>query len=325
MPPSAEFLAQHAALTRAAGLATLAGRTLLEIRGADRISFLHAFCTNNIKALAAGAGCEAFVTSPQGKTLGHVLVFCEAERVLLDASPGHAAALITHFDRYLLSEDVQFVDRTSETGLLLVAGFGAAGALRQAVGHEPPNAMLTIAAAQIADVAVRVACIPFVSTGYFVWHPASEATRVIPALVASGALPCESGAVEAARIEAGFPLFGTDITVDNLPQEVGRDAQAISFTKGCYLGQETIARIDALGHVNRKLVGLKFPTGELPAAGTSLLVGEKEVGRVTSAAWSPLLNAPLALGYVRSAHSRPGNQLTSSIGAAEVVRLPITS
>src|SRR5207237_6786304 len=105
-------------------------------------------------------------------------------------------------------------------------------------------------------------------------------------LVAAGSVRCEAAAVESARLEAGFPLFGLDITEDNLPQEVARDAQAINFTKGCYLGQETVARIDALGHVNRLLVRLKFDSDRLPASGDSVLAGEQSVGEIKSAAWS---------------------------------------
>ena len=101
------------------------------------------------------------------------------------------------------------------------------------------------------------------------------------------------------RLEAGVPLFGQDITDDNLPQEIGRDKLAISFTKGCYLGQETVARIDALGHVNRQLVGLRFEGGTVPPAGTKLVADGKEVGHVTIAAWSPKLDARLAMALVR--------------------------
>ena len=138
-----------------------------------------------------------------------------------------------------------------------------------------------------------------------------------------GSDPLRATAVESARLEAGVPLFGHDITADNLPQEVARDARAISFTKGCYLGQETVARIDALGHVNRLLVGLKFAGQAAPPTGTVLLAGQQDVGHVTSAAWSPRLAAPLALAYVRRSHAKKGSTLSSAAGAAEVIELPV--
>jgi folate-binding protein YgfZ len=127
----------------------------------------------------------------------------------------------------------------------------------------------------------------------------------------------------AARIESGMPLFGVDFHEDNLPQEVGRDAESISFTKGCYLGQETVARIDALGHVNQRLVGVRFSGNEVPQAGTELSFGGAKVGRVTSAAWSPRLSAPLALAMVRREANAVGTKLESPFGAAEIVALPL--
>jgi folate-binding protein YgfZ len=125
------------------------------------------------------------------------------------------------------------------------------------------------------------------------------------------------------RIEYGMPLYGRDITLENLPQEVNRNAQAISFTKGCYLGQETVARIDALGHVNRLLVVVKFAGERIPSPGDELQIEGKPVGQVTSAAFSPRVSKPLALAYVRTASAAPGTRLASPVGDAEVVALPL--
>ena len=116
------------------------------------------------------------------------------------------------------------------------------------------------------------------------------------ALVAAGVAPCGQAAFDAARIEWGFPLVGHDISDANLPQEIARDKLAISFTKGCYLGQETVARIDALGHVNKTLVGLRFAGSTLPPAGSELLAGDQAVGQVTSSAYSPCASAAVGAG-----------------------------
>ena len=131
-------------------------------------------------------------------------------------------------------------------------------------------------------------------------------------------------AFHSARIEAGFPLYGTDFGHENLPQEIGRDAQAISFTKGCYLGQETVARIDALGHVNRRLVGVRFTTTSVPQPPLELRLDEAVVGHVTSTAYSPRLKAPLGLAIVRREASEPGAKLASLAGECEVQSLPAT-
>jgi tRNA-modifying protein YgfZ len=323
MNPLDSLLSQHAALTSGVGIADLSNRTRLEIRGSDRVSFLHAFCTNDIKRLAVGQGCEAFITSPQGKTLGHVFAFRETDRLLLETSPGQADALIAHFNKYVISEDVEFIDRTAQTGEWLVAGSLASALLSRLCGVEPLADILSTTACHIADGDEILRKTEIVgSLSYLIESALVDALQVKHALLAAGAVLCDPDAVESARLEAGFPLYGQDITDDNLPQEVGRDPKAISFTKGCYLGQETVARIDALGHVNRLLVAVKWSGAEIPSAGTPLLASGKEVGRVTSAAWSPALNAPLALAYVRRAHSANGALLESQFGPAEVFKRP---
>src|SRR3954470_19030587 len=122
MTPSTDFLAQYRALTAGAGIAELAGRTIMAVTGSDRVSFLQSFTTNDVKKLVPGRGCEAFVTSSQGKTLGHVLIFCEPNQLILDTSARQAEVVIAHFDRYVITEDVQFIDRTRDMAELLVAG-----------------------------------------------------------------------------------------------------------------------------------------------------------------------------------------------------------
>ena len=130
---------------------------------------------------------------------------------------------------------------------------------------------------------------------------------------------CCQEAWEALRIESRLPLFGIDFDNTNLPQEVDRNAQAISFTKGCYLGQETIARIDALGHVNKKVVLLQFDRETAPPVGLELSVDGKKVGSVTSGCWSPHENAPVGLAIVRRGSNELGNQLASDLGEATVI------
>jgi tRNA-modifying protein YgfZ len=321
-----DLLNQHSALTRGIGLAELAGRTILVMTGSDRAAFLHAFCTNDVKRLTAGSGCEAFITSPQGKTLGHVLIFCEHDRLILDTSPGQATSLIAHFEKYIITEDVQFTDESGERTDVLVAGPQAAAMLESLAEVKPSSSYLAHVPGSISGRDVAIERVAYTGPdSYFVRASATDTTLIIAALCEAGAARCES-AIESARIEVGFPLFGLDITPDNLPQEVARDATAISFVKGCYLGQETVARIDALGHVNSQLVAVKMNCDEVPFHDMSLLASDrdKEVGNVTSAAWSPRLNAYLALAYVRRTHARPGTTLSSAAGPAEVVKLPIS-
>jgi tRNA-modifying protein YgfZ len=325
MKPTAEFLAQYEALVSGVGMSPLAGRTIIDVTGADRTQFLQSFTTNDIKSLVPGRGCEAFVTSSQGKTLGHVLIFCDANKFVLDTSPGQAAALISHFERYVITEDVQFTARTAEFCDLLVAGPKAAAVLRVVTAGDPPTDLLSFAPVTIDGCSVTIRRVDYAGPkAWFVQTSIHDAAAAAAALAGAGAVTCDTAAVESARLEVGVPLFGIDITAENLPQEVARDDRAISFTKGCYLGQETVARIDAVGHVNRLLVGLKFSGEELPSGGLALLANDQPVGHVTSSTWSPRLNSPLALGYVRRSNAKPGSQLLSAKGTAEVIKLPLS-
>jgi hypothetical protein len=273
----------YEALRRGEGIVDVSDRTKLELRGADRASFLHNFCTNDIKRLRPGESCEAFVCNVKGHVLGHIQVLCQEDALWIDTVPGQNERLIAHLDRYLIREDVQIIDRTAELAAFIVCGETTDG--------------IPIAVAPSARV---------------VWQEKNK-------------LPegprCSLAALEIVRVEQGYPWYGVDITDDNLPQEVARDKQAISFTKGCYLGQETVARIDALGHVNKTLCQVTFAGPKIPDPGEQLISEGQVIGRVTSAVWSPKLAAPLALAYLRRGHHAVGTKLSSSVGDATVAML----
>ncbi len=301
----------------------LPARTHIELLGADRQQFLHNLCTNDIKGLQPGTGCEAFITSVQGKTLGHILVFSGKESLVFDTVPDQGEQLIPHLDRYLITEDVQITDRSTEWSELAVAGSKANDVLKQC-GLDVPMAPLNHIDGLIDGHAVSVRQVDMTSAPCFFLQTASnEQVVLINKLREYGATECNADVLETARIEHGWPCFAVDISERNLPQEINRNEQAISFTKGCYLGQETVARIDAMGHVNRLLVGLRFDGEEIPPPGTKLLDGEKEIGEVTSATLSPRLDAPLALAFVRHQLADIGTQLQSEIGLAQIIALPL--
>jgi hypothetical protein len=197
--------------------------------------------------------------------------------------------------------------------------------LRGATGTDLPTALLSHCETKLSGATVFVRRVDWAGpVGFFVSGPADSAAAAQKSLVSAGAVPCGDKAVEIARIEAGTPFYGRDINDKNFPQEVGRDERAISFTKGCYLGQETVARIDALGHVNRLLVGLCFEGSEAPTPGTELRVGDKTAGTVTSSVYSPRLEAPLALGYVRREYLADDVVFGSPVGPARRVHLPLS-
>jgi folate-binding protein YgfZ len=318
------WLAEHQALVEGAGLVDFRQRTRIAVGGADRLKFLNGFCTADVKRLSVGEGCEAFITSAQGKTIGHVQIYCELDVLLVETVAGQAERLIAHLDRYVIREDVVLHDRSTDRAAWLLAGRQAGDVLRRLGVTEVPERRLSGRATRIAEHDVCLRCVDFVHpSGILVESSAVTWQAVGEELLRQGGRACGHEAFEAARIEAGFPWFGSDISERNLPQEVGRDELAISFTKGCYLGQETVARIDALGHVNRVLCGVRWQSAQVPTSGETLSVGGQEVGEVTSATYSPRLKSALALAYVKRGHQAPGTKLESPVGPAEVVQLPL--
>jgi len=291
---------QYAPLRDGRGFVELAGWSSVTLTGSDRQVLFNNFCTNDVKRLAPGESCEAFITNVKGKILGHGLVSCRQRELVFVTVPRQAPALVAHLERYVIREDVQIRDSTAERAYLLLT-------------DAPP--------------AIDANWIPWPilanERGGLLECPPGELTSVRQALVGTGWMECDDAAFQTLRIEAGLPLYGIDFDAENFPQEVGRNEQAISFTKGCYLGQETVARLDALGHVNQQLTGVRIAGPEIPAAGTELTADGKPVGRVTSASFSPKLAAPLALAMVRRQWLAPGTRLAAAAGECEVVAVPV--
>ncbi len=316
------WLEDYFALSGDAGFVPLA-RTRIEIAGPDRATWLHNLCTNEIKKLAPGRGCEAFFTTVQGKTLGHGFIFAEADVLVLDSVAGQGDTLLKHLDRYLVCEQVTLTDCSGDGFEVVLAGPKSAAIVAEVFGTAVPTERLAHSEVEVDGKAIRIRRVDLGAASFFVEVPRVDGPWLAGKLHAAGARQCLLEALDALRIEQGFPLFGRDITDKNLPQELARDELAISFVKGCYLGQETVARIDALGHVNKLLVGVQFDGQEIPADGAELQAEGQPVGAVTSATYSPRLERPLALAYVRHGLAKPGAKLTSPSGAAEVVRLPL--
>jgi len=319
-----DFEVEYRALVESAAVVDLSDRTQIELTGDDRASFLHNMCTNEIRKLAVGAGCEAFLTDARGHVLGLVNVFCGPESLLLETVPGQAEFLIAHLEKYHIRENLDIRDRSTSCGELLLAGPKAGELLATVIEGRLPVQWMDESETILHGTDVLVRRVDFTRPdGFLLSIRRAALDHAWDTLVGAEAVPCGRLAFEAARIEAGTPWFGIDVTSDNLPQEVARDARTISFVKGCYIGQETVARIDALGHVNRLLVGVRFAGDEVPEPGAELLFEAQAVGRVTSATFSPLCGAPLALAYVRRGSHQPGTSLTCSGHHATVVSLPL--
>ncbi len=315
---------EYQATRQGVGVANVSDRTQIRLTGEDRSSFLHNLCTNDIRKLSAGSGCEAYLLNSQGRILGYVHVFAEEDSLVVDSDPGHSEALLAQLDRYLIREKVELSDASEGWGQLLLIGPKADECLAGLNVTTPAIAPLSNCKASIAGHTVRLRRTTLGSqTNLLVVVQRDALFEVWNTLREAGAVPIGASTVETCRIEAGSPIYGLDINERSLPQEVARDQQAISFTKGCYIGQETVARIDARGHVNKFLVGVQFEGQELPAAETSLSDNSGEVGTVTSSSFSPTLNAPLALAYVKRGFDGEGQVFQSPQGSATIVKLPV--
>jgi folate-binding protein YgfZ len=293
-------------------LADWPGRARVRVVGPDRAKFLHNLTTNDINRKTPGEGCEAFVTSPQGKTLGFITLVILDDAILLRTEAEGLPPILPHLRKYGVLEEVELEDVTASTFELHLAG-PLAGEVLAAVGvGSLPGGDLDHLAAEVGGHPVRVVRErPIGGEGITLIGGAEGAEAVRSAVIAAGdrlgLVELSGEAFEAFRIEAGTPASGRDVTEKNLPQELDRDDRAISFVKGCYLGQETVARLDALGHVNRLIRGLVIDAETPPPGGSKLFAGEKEVGWIGSSAVSGRSGKVIALGFVRTSHTTPGS------------------
>ncbi len=285
---------------------------VVELRGGDRAKFLHNFCTQEIKALPAGGCCEAWVCNVKGRILAHLFVVAEADRLLLLTERTRVELLLQHLDRYLINEDVALADLSEHLSLVTLCGPASETILADALSCELPEEGAARHAA-FGDSMLRVArwdawklpaVVLVVETNSFAesWS----------ALVRAGAAPTGFHVGEALRIEACSPRVGIDVGDEHLAQEANRTSQTISFTKGCYLGQEPIARLDALGHVNRELAGVRFLSTTGVPAGTEIRSGSDGtlVGVVSSVARVPGGGDWAALAVLKRSASADGTSVT---------------
>jgi folate-binding protein YgfZ len=319
---------EYAALHETAGVLDLSFRSRVCLTGADRVRFLHGQVTNDVKRLQPGEGCYAALTTGKGKMQSDLNIFCLPDELLLDFEPGLTASVLSRLEKYLVADDVQVVDVAPHYGLLSVQGPKAEQIIRALdlfpqISTVPLNS-ISSTLSEFGEVYLmnhpRLGSAGF---DVFVPNDALEfmATKLATAVTSTGGATCGWEAFETVRIEAGIPRFGVDMDETHLASECGIEARAISYQKGCYIGQEVLNRIHSIGHVNRELRRLRIETSAkaAPAPGTKLLSGEKEVGHLTSAVWSPRSNAVAALGYVRREATTVGTQLNLPAPAAELV------
>ena len=335
--PTSSLLDQYHALREGAGVVDRSHRGRLRLTGADRRAYLQGLLTNDIAALAPGTGCYAAYLTPQGRMIADMRLFELGDELLVDLDGSVASSVRERWDRFVFSEDVQIVDRSSSTSQLGIYGPHAADVLARAFvasthGAAPSSDILASMPLHAnsrweldGGPAVVLRSDDIGLMGFDVVVSADRKSELEAALRRAGALSVEADAAEVCRVEAGRPLFRVDMDEETIPLEAGIEDRAISLTKGCYVGQEIIIRVLHRGHgrVARRLVGLTFERAAPgPSRGDGVRAGERNVGIVTSAVHSPALGRPIALAYVHRDFTAPGTELTAGSLTAVVSALP---
>lgn len=318
------------AVRQTAGLTDRAWRAKVEVRGRDRLSFLQSMLTNDVKSLQPGQGCEAAFLTAHGKVIAFMRVHMFADRLTLELDDDIKPKTLEAFDKLLISERVEFHDATAEWAIVSVEGPRAQDILLASGIAPPPQPSGSRVESLLQEFSLRVVRAGETGeVGFDLWVPTAAAPilwqRLMEAVEPFGLRPVGLAALNSLRVEAGIPWYGIDATEENLLLELPSE-HAVSFTKGCYVGQEVVARITYRGHVNRKLAGLVFPDAAFPPRGAKVVGDGREIGVITSPVYSPTLKRGIALGLLQREWLDPGKrvEVLSDTGTlvGEVTALP---
>ncbi|HEX9779616.1 MAG TPA: aminomethyltransferase family protein [bacterium] len=316
--------AEYLRLRTSCGLLDYSTLSVIEVRGADRAGYLQRMLTNDVLRLVAGRGSEGALLTPQGRLVSGLIVLADEDAHWLLADTTRAPAVLAQLERAVFSEDVRFANHERRWAALALQGPGApAFAARlapaaAALSSEGDHVRLTLEgmAAWVVRHALTdeagLLCLVEPDEARALWDRLLRRREPdAPGLVGWGAL-------NTARIEAGIPWIDIDLDDQTLLAEAGLEARLSSDTKGCYVGQEIVARLKTYGSTSRRLCGLLIESTDVPDAGSLLARGDEEVGRITSACLSPALERPIALGWLKRGSYDPGTTVTVKSGAAPV-------
>lgn len=335
LPESTDPLAEYRRARETCVVFDTSARGKVQVAGKDAASFLHNLCTNDIENLPLGGGCEAFFCNAKAKVIAHALIYHvllgpEKHAFWMDTAPGIGEKLAKHLDRYLIAEEVELADKSGEFSQLHLVGPNARAVLTRALADDVPDLgslqhMERTFGASVHSHIRRNDALGL--PGYDIVCLNALAPGLWRMLTECGASPAGSEAYELLRVEAGTPEYGKDIDEDRFAFDVGRTPIAISYAKGCYLGQEPIVMArDRSGHAPRTLLGLKLNSDQAVDRLSKVVHGTEEIGFVTSSVVSPRLGCSIALAYLRYGHQTPGTVMEvrtpSGPITAEVTALP---
>jgi glycine cleavage system T protein len=330
---------EHLAVRKNAGIADLSYRGLVRISGTDRTKFLQGLITNDVAKLTEGQGLYAAILNPKGRMLADLKIYEIRDAFLVDLDREITDKTIQILSRYKLISKATLEDLTDSLVHLAVYGPSAHPILEKVLGTALPKSLeFSSISVQWHDLQVYVIQSMYTGEqGYDLVIPAQGGATLWKDILNTGSgfgiKPVGLEALEGLRIETGIPRYGIDMDENTFPPEAGLEEKAISYTKGCYVGQETIARIKTYGQVHRKLMGLILqggppPKGTFSHHGDKVFQDEDEIGFVTSSAYSPVLNQNIALGYIRRKAAQPDLQVNVVGGkdgvktSAKVIDLP---
>ena len=308
----------YAALTAGAGLLDRSARGKLDVTGPDAAEFLQGQVTNDVEAPARGQGCYAALLDPKAHILADMRILSAGPADLwLDTEPHALDAVLQHMRMYKIGRQVEISDRTSERAILSLLGPASADVAGRVAAVAIPSAEHEWVDARLGDQPVRIAA---TRAGVDLLTASEGAGALREALLEAGAQSIGDDAAEVLRVELGIPRHGVDMGSENLPGEAGIVERAVSFTKGCYVGQEPVARMYHRGRPNRRLRGLRMSAAVSP--GESVMAADRQVGRLTTSVTSPRLG-PIGLAILRREVDE-GDQLVVGEQAisATVVELP---
>lgn len=297
---------------------------IFSFAGRDRVKYLHAVTSNNIKQLGEGYGMLALLLNPQGRILAELEVYAEQEKLLALSHASVRERTFTTLKKYILGSQVQLEDLTDQMGSFAIEGPHAATVIAQASSLALPGfSNLAFAHLNVDGVpCYMIRHSHFGSDGAEFVAPREHLgllwNNLHASVVAVGGQAIGMKTLNALRLENRIPRFPVDFNDSQIPHEAVVEDTHISFNKGCYTGQEIVERVRSRGQVNRKRVSLKFSTAEPPAPGTKLRVADAEVGYVTSSTFSPATGSSIGMGYVRREHNAPGSIVEFAEGTATV-------
>jgi glycine cleavage system T protein len=339
-----DAVSEHQAVRNSVGIVDVSYRSRYQLIGDDRAKFLHRIISNDIESLSVGQGTYAMLLTHRGKIIADLNIYVLEDAITIDTAPETAENLFSELDKYIIADDIELSDATTETGAIAV--------------HGPKSSELVQSVLNMSDLAAlpeRHSCVREVDTlfkhpivcvrinatgevGYMLYTAAEALASLWEALMTEGSQfnvqPIGWNALESLRIEAGIPRYGTELTDAVIPLEAELE-HAIDFEKGCYIGQEIVARMKYRGHPNRLLRGIEIDDRSISQDDCELRPGArifnagKEVGWVTSAIFAPTLEKKVALGYVRIAVAEPGSRVQIETADervdATVVLLPFST